>query len=72
MTKRTVLKLVHEGTYVAEVMVELTYTEDLWSPYLSLRDAQKLDDVREALRREDIQTASKLAQIFKLTPVVAG
>jgi hypothetical protein len=36
---------------------------------LSLEDAHKLDDVREALRRGDIEAAAKLARIFKLTPV---
>ncbi|MFM7791207.1 MAG: hypothetical protein ACKO90_24910 [Microcystis panniformis] len=36
---------------MAEVEVELIETPEGWSPYLSLEDAQKLDDVREALRR---------------------
>ena len=44
-------KLVHEGQYVAEVDVELLDTGEGWSPYLSLEDAYKLDDVRDALRR---------------------
>ena len=47
-------KLVHEGEYVAEVDVSLIITDDEWSPYLSLLDAYKLDDVRQALRQEDI------------------
>jgi hypothetical protein len=63
------IKLVHEGEYAAEVEVTLIYTEHGWSPYLSLEDAYKLDDVREALRRGDLQTAAKLARVFKLTPV---
>ncbi len=42
MTNRRISKLVHEGEYVAEVEVELIYTGDGWSPYLSLSDAQKL------------------------------
>jgi len=49
MTKRRHTKLVHEGEYVAEADVELLDTGDGWSPCLSLEDAQKLDDVREAL-----------------------
>lgn len=34
-----------------------------------VEDADKLDDVREALRREDISTASKLARVYRHTPV---
>ena len=63
------LTLIHEGEYVAEVELELIYTDEEWSPYLSLADAQKLDDVREALRSGDLETATQLAQVFKLTPV---
>ena len=33
---------------VAEVPVELSQTEDGWSPYLSVEDVKKLDEVREA------------------------
>lgn len=62
-------KLVHEGKYVAEVEVELIDTEEGWSPYLSLDDAKRLDEVRTALRRGDIRAASRLAQVFTLTPV---
>jgi hypothetical protein len=40
-----------------------------WSPYLSLDDAYKLDEVRETLRRGDVQAASTLARVFNLTPV---
>lgn len=69
MTKRRHTKIVHEGEYVAEVDVELLDTGDGWSPYLSLEDAQKLDDVREALREGAIRRAAKLARVFKLTPV---
>ena len=50
MTTRHRTKLVHEGDYVAEVDVELIDSNTGWSPYLSLDDAYKLDDVREALR----------------------
>jgi hypothetical protein len=62
-------KLVHEGNYVAEVDVELIDAGTGWSPYLSLDDAYKLDDVRDALRREDIKTATSLARVYTLTPV---
>lgn len=69
MRKRHKTKLVHEGQYVAEVDVELLDTGDDWSPYLSLEDAYKLDDVREALRRGDVRSAGRLACVFTLTPV---
>ena len=69
MKKRHSTKLVHEGKYVAEVDVELIGADDGWSPYLSLEDAYKLDDVREALGRGDIQSAARLARVFTLTPV---
>jgi len=62
-------KLVHEGDYAAEIDVELIYTEEGWSPYLSLDDAQKLDDVREALRRGDLKAASEHARVYSLTPI---
>ncbi len=71
MNKRRHTKLVREGQYAAEVEVELIETGDEWSPYLSLDDAYKLDDVREALRRGDIRAASRLARVFSLTPISA-
>ncbi|PTL35814.1 hypothetical protein CLG94_08655 [Candidatus Methylomirabilis limnetica] len=71
MTIRRHTKLVHEGEYVAEVEVKLLDSEEGWTPYLSMEDARKLDEVREALRRCDLATASKLARVFRLTPVAA-
>lgn len=69
MTRKHQTKFVHEGEYVAEVEVQLIESTEGWAPYLSLEDAQKLDEVREALRRGDLTTASKLARVFRLTPV---
>jgi len=69
MTMRKRTKIVREGNYVAEVDVELLEDETGWSPYLSLDDAYKLDDVREALRRGDITAASRSSRVFSLTPV---
>ena len=69
MTKKQTTKLIHFGEYVAEVAVELVYTDDEWSPYLSVKDAMKLDDVREALREKDFVTAAKFARVYKLTPL---
>ena len=59
----------HEGQYVAEVDVELIDMNKGWSPYLSLDDAYKLDDIRDALRRGDVKSAARLARIFTLTPI---
>ena len=36
--------------YVAEVDVELIESDNGWSPYLSVGDAYKLDDVRKMAR----------------------
>ena len=35
MTVKHHTKLIHEGRYVAEVDVELIYTDTGWAPYLS-------------------------------------
>ncbi|MCL0079227.1 hypothetical protein M1O56_06190 [Dehalococcoidia bacterium] len=69
MKKRKQIKYIHEGEYVAEVDVELMDAVDEWAPYLSLQDAYKLDDVREALRRGDLKAASKKARVFTLQPI---
>jgi hypothetical protein len=69
MTKRRISKFIHVNEYVAEVDVELIYTENDWSPYLSVQDASKLDDVRDALMDEDIERASQLSRVYKLLPI---
>lgn len=67
--KRPHTKLIHEGQYAAGVDVQLIDEDGGWSPYLSLEDAQKLDEVRKALLREDIKRALELARVFELTPI---
>ena len=62
-------KFVHEGQYVAEVDVELIEDETGWSPYLSVEDAYKLDSLRDALRRGDLEAASQYGRIYELHPV---
>jgi hypothetical protein len=69
MKQRQHSKLVREGQFAADVEVELIDAEDEWSPYLSVDDAKKLDEVRLALRRGDIEAASRLGRVFRLTPV---
>lgn len=71
MYSRKHTKFVHEGKYVAEVEIEIIDTEGGWSPYISLEDALKLDDVREALKVGDIIRARRLAKIFTISPVAA-
>jgi hypothetical protein len=51
------------------VDVDLIDEGNGWSPYLSPDDARKLDEVREALRRGDIEAASRRGRVFSLTPV---
>jgi hypothetical protein len=62
-------KLLHEGNYVAEVDVELVELDSSWSPYISVEDAYKLDEVRDALQRDDLDRALQLARVYTLTPV---
>ena len=70
MTRKST-KLIHEGRYAAEVVIELHYSDDSWSPTMSVDDARKLDTVRRALRRGDIREALKYGRVFELTPVSA-
>jgi hypothetical protein len=69
MKKRRHTKLIHEGRYAAEVDIDLIETDAGWSPYMSLDDAQRLDEVREALRRGDIKTAAHHSRLYTLTAV---
>jgi hypothetical protein len=70
MSTRPTKRLVREGDLVAEVDVNLVEAEGGWAPYLSLDDAYKLDDVRDALRAADVTRALQLAaRVYRLTPV---
>ncbi|MBI2435546.1 MAG: hypothetical protein HYV26_22050 [Candidatus Hydrogenedentes bacterium] len=69
MTERKKTKYVHEGQLVAEVEVSIVEDDTGWSPYISVEDAYKLDDVREALRQNDLESAAKYARIYELHPV---
>lgn len=69
MTQRNKTKYVHEGKYVAEVEVSLIEDETQWGPYLGIEDAYKLDDVREALRRGDLEAAARYGRIYEMRPV---
>jgi hypothetical protein len=69
MTTRKHKKLIHEGNYVAEVEIELADPDSGWSPQMSLEDAYKLDDVRLALRDNNVKLASRYAKVYLITPV---
>jgi len=69
MIIRKKTKFIHEGKYAAEVDVELVINKDEWSPFLTLEDAYKLDDVREALRIGDVKAAATKARVYELHPV---
>ena len=70
MSARPTQRLVREGEFVAEVDVTLVETDDGWTPHLSLEDAYKLDNVRDALRTGDLKAASRLAvRVYRLTPL---
>ena len=72
VTVRPARRFVREGAFAAEVNVELVESDGGWTPYLSVDDAYKLDDVRDALRAGDLERASRLAtHIYQLTPVDA-
>jgi len=66
MVPRKKVKCVHEGQYVAEIEIELVDDGEGWSPYISVEDAFKLDDVREALRNGDLKSAAKYGRIYEL------
>jgi hypothetical protein len=70
--RRRSTELIYEGKYAAEVVVELSYTDESWSPTMSVDDARKLERVRLALRRGDIAEAAKDGQVFELTPVAGN
>lgn len=72
MSTRRKIKYVHEGQYVAEVTVELVDSEASWSPTISLDDAYKLDDVKEALQAGDLNVAAQYGRVYELKPVIGG
>lgn len=70
MNTRSSTKLVREGDLIAEVEVNLLESEAPWAPYLSLDDAYRLDDVREALKSGDLRRAASIAsRVYRLMPV---
>jgi hypothetical protein len=68
---QAVTELLREGTYIAEVRVNLIPDNGAWGPYFSLEDAEKLSRVQCALRMGDIEAAKRDAEVFEVTPVGA-
>ena len=71
MRTRSTTKYIHEGAYVAEVIVDLLEDDHVWAPYLSLDDVRKLESVRQALRKGDFAAASKLSKVYEMKPMAA-
>ena len=70
MSSEASKRLVHVGEFVAEVIVDVADDEGAWAPYLSVADANKLDEVRDALRAGDLRRAATLAdRVYRLTPL---
>ncbi len=69
MKKRPYLKIIREGNHVAEIEIMLIDTDFDWSPCISLEDATRLDEMREALRRGDIELASRYGKVYTLKAV---
>ena len=73
-TVRRIERIV-EGSYLAEVDVQLTDDNPPgsgWGPYYSVVEVRRLESIRAALRAGDLAEASKHARIYRLTPVSAA
>lgn len=69
MIRKHGIELIREGDFIAEVEVEVTSDGGDWGPCISVSDVQKLENVRDALRRGDVTSAARLARVFALTPI---
>ena len=65
----TKTKFMHEGEYAAELEAELIDDDTDWSPYMSVEDAYKLDNLRDGLQKGDLKAASCQAKVYELKPV---
>lgn len=72
MTSKRKTKYIQEGRYVAEVQVNVIEDETSWSPYLTVEDAKRLDQVRAALRVGDLKVAAGIGRDYTLEPIAAA
>jgi len=72
MTSKRKTKYIQEGRYVAEVQVNVIEVETSWSPYLTVEDAKRLDQVRAALRVGDLKVAAGIGRVYTLEPIAAA
>jgi hypothetical protein len=73
MVIRKGIKQVRHGDYLADVEVEFReYAGKEWSPTLSLEDVRKLERVRKALQRGDMESAEAEATLYRLVPLHSG
>ena len=66
---RKSIELIHEGRFAAEIEIELHYSDESWSPTMSMQDATKLEAVRLPLQDGDVAKASTYGQVFELLPL---
>ncbi|MEX2443250.1 MAG: hypothetical protein WD492_06585 [Alkalispirochaeta sp.] len=67
--KKIKTKLVHEGQFIAEVPIEVEDIDRPWAPWVTVDEARKLDEVRLALRQNDIEAAGQYGKIYRVTQV---
>jgi hypothetical protein len=68
---KTSVESIEEGAYLAKVEIAVIEDASPWSPHVSKEDIRKLDRVRLALRRGDIEAAAREAKVFELKPIAA-
>ena len=73
MIKESRVELVRVDNHAVEVPVEVIIEDGDggWSPYFSLEEAKKLENVRLALQRGDLAEAAKYGRLFELLPISA-
>lgn len=54
---------------MAEIKVELLDQESGWSPYINIKDAGRLDNLRRASASRDLKTAISIAKVYRLEEV---
>lgn len=69
---KTEKRIVREADLVAEVTIDLEFTDHEWSPFIRPADVEKLDSVRRALRAGDVGAAMKYGTVYRLMPVSAA